>query len=106
MANYLIIPSGLNTDLGKKDIVKKMEIIREYYNRHHIDIPKHVETILSHIEQQSEYNSLKALKGTRGTEEEIKEVYKNFVNAYFSDEQQHILYERLQSALRSAFENH
>lgn len=105
-ANYLIIPSGLNTDLEKNDIVKKIEIIREHYNRHHIDIPKHVEIILSHIEQQPEYNSLKALKGTQKTEEEIKEAYKNFVNAYFSDEQQHILYESLQSALRSAFENH
>lgn len=106
-ANYLIIPSGLNTDyLGRKDIVKKIEIIREYYNRHHIDIPKHVETILSHIEQQPEYSSLKALKGAGKTEEEIKEAYKNFVNVYFSDEQQHILYEQLQSALRSAFENH
>ena len=105
-ANYLIIPSGLNTTLGKKDIVKKLELIREYYNRLHIGIPKHVETILSHIEQQPAYNSLKALKGTRKTEEEIKEAYKSFVNAYFSDEQQHTLYEKLQTALRSVFENH
>lgn len=104
-ANYLIIPSELNTELGKKDIVKKIEIIKEYYKRHHIGIPKHVETVLSHIEQQPEYNSLKVLKGARKTEEEIKEAYKNFVNAYFSDEQQHILYEGLQSVLRSAFEN-
>lgn len=105
-ANYLILPSGLNTALGKKDIVKKIEIIREYYNQRSIDIPKHVETILSHIEQQPGYNSLKGLKGTGKTEKEIKEAYKDFVNVYFSDEQQHILYERLQSALRSAFENH
>lgn len=105
-ANYLIIPSGLNSDLGKKDIVKKVEMIREYYDRHNIGIPTHVKIILSHIEQQPEYNSLKALKGIRKTNEEIKEAYKNFVNVYFSDEQQHILYDRLQSALKNAFENH
>ena len=104
-ANYLIIPSELNTDLGKKDIVKKIEMIRDYYERHSINVPKHVESILSHIEQQPEYNSLKALKGTRKTEEEIKEAYKNFVDAYFSDEQQRILYENLQAALQSAFVN-
>ena len=81
-------------------------MIREYYKREHTDVPKHVETILSYIEQQPEYNSLKELKGTRETQEEIKEAYKKFVNTYFSDEKQPILYERLQSALRSAFENH
>ena len=105
-ANYLIIPAGLNTELGKRDIVKKIEMIKEYYKRQRIRIPKHVETILLHIEKQPEYKSLSELKGTRGSDEEIKEAYKNFVNAYFSDEQQHVLYEGLQSALRSAFENH
>lgn len=104
-ANYLIIPAGLNTELGKRDIVKKIEMIKEYYKRQRIRIPKHVETILLHIEKQPEYKSLSELKGTRGSDEEIKEAYKNFVNAYFSDEQQHVLYEGLQSALRSAFEN-
>ena len=106
MANYLILPSGLNAELDKHDIVKKIEMIREYYKQKHTDVPKHVETILSYIEQQPEYSSLKDLKGTQKTQEEIKEAYKNFVNAYFSDEKQPILYERLQSALRSAFENH
>ncbi|MEE0510362.1 MAG: DUF262 domain-containing protein [Peptococcaceae bacterium] len=105
-ANYLIIPSELNADLKKKDIVKKIKMIREYYNRHNINLPKHVETILSHIEQQPEYISLQSLKGAQKKKEEIKEAYKNFVNAYFSDEQQRILYEKLQSALQSTFENH
>lgn len=105
MANYLILPSKLNENLGKQDIVEKIKMIRGYYLQHQKDVPKHVETILSHIEHLPEYNFLKDLKGHKKTKNEIMDKYKSFVNAYFNEENQHILYEELQKALKSSFEN-
>lgn len=104
-ANYLILPSTLNGELGKKDIVEKISLIKNYYARNQLTIPKHINTILAHIETQPEYIALSRLKGQTKPEEEIKETYKVFVNSYFSDEQQRILYEKLKTSLQESFQN-
>lgn len=104
-ANYLIIPSTLNESLGQKDIVEKVKLIKEYYDQKNTSIPKHVNVFLTHIEGQNQYTTLCELKGQRKPQDEIKEAYAAFVNTYFSDEQQRILYEKLEAALRESFQN-
>lgn len=104
-ANYLIIPSLLNESLGQADIVTKINLIKNYYDRNHLNVPKHIATILSHIETQPEYSALSALKGQKKTKEEILSAYSTFVDSYFNDHEQRELYEKLEHSLRQAFQN-
>lgn len=102
-ANYIILPVGLNESLGHKDIVQKVIDIKEYYLHEGTSLPKHIEVFVSHIESLGEYTTLVALKGQGKTQNDIKNAYKQFVNVYFSEESQRILYEGLERALKDAF---
>ena len=103
-ANYIIIPSILNSDLGHDDIVQKVTKIRTYYAN--ANIPTHVDVFLSHIEDLDEFVTLSALKGQGKSQEDIRTAYKVFVTAYFSDENQYALYEKLERSFKNAFVNH
>lgn len=104
-ANYIIIPKELNEILGQKDIVEKIVIIKDYYDRKSMSIPKHISIFLENIESFSEYNTLVKLKGQGKMQQEIEEQYQIFINAYFNDDKQRILYEKIEKTLRESFKN-
>lgn len=102
-ANYLILPEQLNGYMGQYDIVKKVLMLKEYY---HQTMPRHVDIFISHIESLDSYTTLLEYKGQKKSRDEITAGYKNFVNEYFSDDNQRLLYERIKLALKEAFQNH
>lgn len=104
-ANYIVIPLDLNETLGHKDIVEKVTTIRDYYDSRRTSIPEHICIFLEHIENLPEYSAVAELKGQTKTQQEIEERYKIFVNAYFSEDNQRILYDEIEKALRESFKN-
>ena len=104
-ANYLILPRELNENIGQKDIVEKIVAIKEYYLRRNLGTPKHITIFLSHIDNMATYTTLKQMKGLEKTRDEIENAYKSFIIEYFSEEKQHILYEKLENSLRETFQN-
>lgn len=102
-ANYIILPVDLNATLGHMDIVQKITKIKGHYLREGVSIPKHIAVFISHIESFDEYAALTELKGQSKAENDIKNAYKLFVNAYFSEESQRILYEKIERTLKDAF---
>jgi hypothetical protein len=77
--NLLILPQGVNGELRSYDIVTKIEILRGLLN----SLPKHVSTVIEHIESMQSYQELRALKGTGATEEAITAKYNAFLLDYF-----------------------
>lgn len=104
--NYLILPKELNETIKSDDIVSKIDAIKGYYNRPGTTIPKHVELFIHHIEGMPAYIKLKNQKGTHATQEDIENEYKEFINIYFSDENQASLYRSLENKFKSSFHNH
>lgn len=104
-SNYLILPEGLNRHLSQCDIVEKISMIKKYYQACTKGIPTHIDIFIQHIEGIATYQTLENIKGERESEEIIKDKYKAFVETYFSDEQQRLLYQKIEAALKEAFRN-
>ena len=103
-SNYIIVPKNLNENiLGQMDIVSKIKKIKEHYNKENKNLPKHIEIFINFIESMPEYQELKDMKGVEIDKEVIKEKYKNFLNAYFSIENQENLYGILEEAFKEVF---
>jgi uncharacterized protein with ParB-like and HNH nuclease domain len=102
-SNYLILPAGLNENLGHDDIIEKIRQIREYYKK--TSIPTHVKIFIDHIENMESYKNLKILKEKNETLDKIKEYYKTFIDDYFSEDQNRNLYLLLEETFRKAFQN-
>lgn len=105
-ANYIILPKELNEEIEQDDIVEKVRIIKEQYSHADEGLPAHIDVVFSHIEAMDEFKKLSALKGQKKSADEIKDTYKQFVAAYFSDESQHRLCEQMETAFKRAFTNH
>lgn len=102
-SNYIVLPPDFNGDLGIKDIVSKIEQIKNYYNSGDRIMPKHIEIFICNIENLNEYNTLVSLKEQNRTPDEIKDAYKNFVDKYFDDSNLQVLYAALTEGLKSSF---
>ncbi|MDP3444780.1 MAG: hypothetical protein Q8T08_18130, partial [Ignavibacteria bacterium] len=70
-----------------------------------LDLPNHVATYITHIRAIDKFQQLNALKGRNASETEIKEKYKEFIEAYFDETKQDALYNSLKASLRAAFQN-
>lgn len=102
-SNYIIVPKNLNENiLGQMDIVSKIKKIKEYYEQEE-NLPNHIEIFINFIESMPEYQELKDMKGVEIDKEVIKAKYKNFLNAYFSIENQKNLYGILEEAFKEVF---
>lgn len=102
LTNYLIIRRDLNNDiLLDYDVVKKIELISKYYGH---TIPKHIQIIISHIENMEVYKELKKIKDEEDIEI-VKGYYNKFLDDYFSDDNQRIILSKLLDALKSTFIN-
>lgn len=102
-SNYLILPEGLNSDLGQRDIIEKIIMIKKHYQTK--GTPTHIGIFVHHIETMPAYQALRQLKGERKSQRIIMEQYKAFIETYFSDEQQRLLYEAIETAFKDAFKN-
>ena len=105
VTNYLILPSILNESLGCKDIIEKIKEIKDYFNNLGIAIPHHVNAFLNNIKQLPEFDALKSLKGQNAPKEKIIASYKEFIMAYFSEDNKEYLYKALENALDDSFKN-
>lgn len=83
------------------DVVKKIELISKYYGH---TIPKHIQIIISHIENMEVYKELKKIKDEEDIEI-VKGYYNKFLDDYFSDDNQRIILSKLLDALKSTFIN-
>lgn len=100
LINYLIINRELNNDiLIDYDVVRKIELISDYYKQ---DMPKHVKIIISHIEGMDVYKDLKKEKDQQDVDI-IKNCYNRFLDEYFSDDNQRIVLNKLLDGLKSTF---
>lgn len=100
LINYLIINRELNNDiLIDYDVVRKIELISDYYKQ---DMPKHVKIIISHIEGMDVYKDLKKEKDQQDVDI-VKNCYNRFLDEYFSDDNQRIVLNKLLDGLKSTF---
>lgn len=100
LINYLIINRELNNDiLIDYDVVRKIELISDYYKQ---DMPKHVKIIISHIEGMDVYKDLKKEKDQQDIDI-VKNCYNRFLDEYFSDDNQRIVLDKLLDGLKSTF---
>lgn len=100
LTNYLIIKKKLNNEiLLDYDVVKKIELISNYYED---TIPKHIQIIISHIEDMEVYKELKNVKDEKDIEI-VKNCYNKFLDEYFSDNNQRIILNKLLEALKLTF---
>lgn len=105
LINYLIIEENLNSNiLFAYDVVKKIELISDYYGN---AIPKHVEIIISHIKNMETFKGLGKLKNREDKKavEDIKNYYNSFLDEYFSDNNQTTILNKLLDGLKSTFIN-
>ena len=100
LINYLIINRELNNDiLIDYDVVRKIELISDYYKQ---DMPKNVKIIISHIEGMDVYKDLKKEKDQQDIDI-VKNCYNRFLDEYFSDDNQRIVLDKLLDGLKSTF---
>lgn len=107
LINFLIVEKDLNNKiLSDYDVIKKIELISKYYKE---NLPKHVRIIISHIKSMSKYEELKKLKQKKLKSEEdidvIKDTYNNFLDEYFSEDNQRVLLSSILEGLKTTFVN-
>jgi len=103
--NYLILPKELNEIIEHDDVVSKIKVIKKHYKNSKKDLPNHIDLFFDHIEGMPIYIELVELKSQQKNQDEIVEKYKDFINTYFSDENQGALYYKLGNQFKSTFQN-
>ena len=102
LINFLIVEKDLNNKiLSDYDVIKKIELISKYYKE---NLPKHVRIIISHIKSMSKYEELKKLKSEEDIDV-IKDTYNNFLDEYFSEDNQRVLLSSILEGLKTTFVN-
>lgn len=99
--NGIVLNATLNGSFGHEDIITKIEKIKTWFESPGRDLPCHVRLFIKYIEDMPEYQSLKNLLEST-TEEDIKNAYKVFLNAYFGDD--NCLLNQLQNKFKISFQ--
>lgn len=129
LINYIIIPESLNGSLKSNDIISKIQSIKNWYSGLGKPLPKHIDVIIKFIEDMSEYKQLCDLRKALSEEliAELKEkktyseickvekryaeekqssvmtAYIQFLEAFFNEESEKILNEKLNKLFHNAF---
>lgn len=101
--NYLVIDKDLNESIGRKDIISKIDEIREWFQNRGLVLPHHIRIIFNFIETLPEYNELKNLKGTNPTIETIGAKYAAFWNAYYNEANSDRMLSKITTAFHETF---
>lgn len=104
-SNYILLPKALNETLGHKNIVDKITVVKEYYLNRNKQLPRHIQIFFNFIENMPEYKELEKIKQENVALDIIKNKYKKFLNAYFNNENQEILYVNLENAFKNTFKD-
>lgn len=104
-SNYILLPKTLNETLGHKNIVDKITVVKEYYLNRNEQLPRHIQIFFNFIENMPEYKELEKIKQENVALDIIKNKYKEFLNAYFNNENQEILYANLENAFKNTFKD-
>ena len=100
--NYIILPEALNGQLEVDDIITKIERIKVHYQKD--GVPRHIRTVISHIELLPTYQELLKLQNETNVDV-ISEKYDEFIQEYFSDNVETSLLEKLKNCYKKAFQN-
>lgn len=129
LINYIIIPESLNEQLKSNDIISKIQSIKNWYSGIGQSLPKHIDVIIRYIEEMVEYTQLCSLHKTitedisanlqaESTYSEICKIekqyceakrstvmkeYIQFLDAFFNEESEKRLNEKLNAAFHNAF---
>jgi hypothetical protein len=103
--NYLILPRDLNESLGHDDVIRKIDMIEDWYEQREIQIPAHVNIFIEHVESLVTYQEIASYKGQHKTRDDIKSAYHAFIEEYFSEDRQNTLHSRLTEAFKDSFRN-
>ena len=102
--NYVLINEDLNASLRSYDIVTKIKKIKEWHERNQIDLPSHLDIIISSIESIEAYRQLVELKDSHSTNQnEIKQKYQDFWVAYFDSINEGMILNALSAGLKNSF---
>lgn len=104
-SNYILLPKALNETLGHKNIVDKIVAVKQYYLNQNKKLPNHIQIFFDFIENMPEYKELEKIKQENVALDIIKNKYKKFLNAYFNNENQEILYANLENAFKNTFKD-
>lgn len=103
--NFLIIPQELNGELNNYDLIRKIEMIEEWYHARHVDVPNHIQVFISHIQQMPEYHSLQDCKTNGADKAQVEAAYHAFLLAYFNEDNELSLLRKLKERFKIAFQN-
>jgi hypothetical protein len=103
--NFLVLDHDLNEELNNFDIVTKIKMIRHWHTVRDIPLPKHINTIISHIESLEEYRRLKVYQENSAELATVLPVYHLFLAKYFSEEHEQILLSSLRDNFSQSFRN-
>ena len=103
--NFLVLDHDLNEELNNFDIVTKLKMIRHWHTVRDIPLPKHINTIISHIESLEEYRRLKVYQENSAELATVLPVYHLFLAKYFSEEHEQILLSSLRDNFSQSFRN-
>lgn len=103
--NLLIIDHDLNESLDNYDIVKKIEMIQAWHGARGLDLPAHVNTVFSFIQEMAEYQILQQHKNNGTDEDIIQTDYQSFLRSYFEEERENSLLSKLKEQFQAAFQN-
>lgn len=104
--NFLIIDKELNESLHEFDIVSKIQMIKDWFKNHNLQLPSHVNIIMKTIEEMSQYQTLKKLKDNPDCEIlKISSAYNEFLDVFFDTDAETALLSELSNCFRCAFQN-
>lgn len=104
--NFLIIPQELNGSLNNYDIIRKIEMIEEWYHTRYPSVPNHIQVFISHIQNMPEYCALQNCKVSKASKAQVEDAYRAFLIAYFSENNELELLRKLRERFKAAFQNH
>ena len=100
--NYLLLPKYMNGDIDNFDVVRKIADIKEEYRGK--NLPNHISIYIKTIEGIPEYQELQKLKSDNEQDTSVIESkYMEFLNAYFSDDNQSKILTELAKKIKEVF---
>ena len=103
--NYLVIDHNLNELLLHNDIIDKIDKINNWYDNLHVEMPKHVKMFVDKIVSMPEYMHLVSMKGKKSPQNDVREAYNKFLEAFFAEEKQRQTLGEVVAAFKKAFTN-
>lgn len=104
-SNFLVLPNELNEDLNNRDIIRKIEMIEEWYNDRHETVPNHIRVFIDHIREMPEYQPLQNDKVNDAAKTQVEADYRAFLLAYFDENKEAELLRKLKERFKAVFRN-